>query len=200
MMLALGGVAPLQAAEVRTSPEQASKFIQDLGKQAVALLVAHPDGDSRDRQTRLRELIRQGFDLDLISRFALGAYWQTATPAQRLEYQQLFVAWMADSYARRLGADKAGSLTVIDGRPDVDSADALVRTRINRSDAPAIDTDLRVRDSEGGMKIIDVTMGGVSLDVTQRDQFASVIKRKGLDGLISELRARTSTPSVEAAR
>jgi phospholipid transport system substrate-binding protein len=200
MMLALGGVAPLQAAEVRTSPEQASKFIQDLGKQAVALLVAHPDGDSRDRQTRLRELIRQGFDLDLISRFALGAYWQTATPAQRLEYQQLFVAWMADSYARRLGADKAGSLTVIDGRPDVDSADALVRTRINRSDAPAIETDLRVRDSEGGMKIIDVTMGGVSLDVTQRDQFASVIKRKGLDGLISELRARTSTPSVEAAR
>jgi phospholipid transport system substrate-binding protein len=200
MVLALGVVAPLQAAEVRTSPEQASKFIQDLGKQAVGLLAARPDGNSRDLQMQLRELIRQAFDLDLISRFALGASWATATPAQRLEYQRLFAAWMADSYARRLGADKAGSLTVIDGRPDVDSADALVRTRINRSDAPAIETDLRVRDSEGGMKIIDVTMGGVSLDVTQRDQFASVIKRKGLDGLISELRARTSTPSVEAAR
>jgi phospholipid transport system substrate-binding protein len=200
MVLTLGGVTPLQAAEVRTSPEQASMFIQDLGKQAVALLTAHPDGDTRDLQTQLRDLIHQGFDLDLISRFALGASWKTATPAQRLEYQQLFVAWMADSYARRLGADRGGSLTVIDARPDLDSADALVRTRIYRSDVPPVDTDLRVRDSEGRMKIIDVAMGGVSLDITQRDEFASVIKRKGLDGLISQLRARTSTPSVEATR
>ncbi len=205
MVLALGGIVPLQAADVQISPEQASperasKFIEDLGKQAVGLLVAHPDGDSPDLHIQLRELIHQGFDLDLISRFALGASWKTATPAQRTEYQKLFVTWMADAYARRLGADKAGTLTVIDARPDVHSADALVRTRINRSDAPAVETDLRVRNSEGRMKIVDVSMGGVSLDVTQRDEFASVIQRIGVDGLIRELRARTATPSVEATR
>ncbi len=91
-------------------------------------------------------------------------------------------------------------MTVIGAQPGLDTADAVVQTQINRPDGMSIVTNLRVRDSDGQMKIIDVTMGGVSLDVTQRDEFASVIQRKGLDGLISDLRARVENLTVEAAQ
>jgi len=207
MVLALVGIAPAPraAAEDQTSPEQASRFVQDLGSQTVTLLTRYHDGDARQLQRRLQDLIREGFDLDMISRFALGATWQTATPAQRQEYQALFAAWTAESYAHRLGADKGGNLTVIGAQPAADqlgpdATDAIVHTRLNRPNEASIDADLRVRDSEGRMKIVDVSMDGVSLDVTQRDEFASVIRRKGLAGLIRELKARTDTLPVDTAR
>ncbi len=193
MTLALVGIAPTPHAAAQTSPDQASRFVQTLGSRAVTLLAKYGDGDARQLQAELQNLIHEGFDLDMISRFALGTSWQAATPAQRQEYQTLFAAWTAESYANRLGADKGGSLTVLgaqagSNQPGSDPADAFVRTRINRSNGTSIDADLRVRTTEGAMKIVDVTMGGVSMDVTQRDEFAAVIRREGIGGLIRELK------------
>jgi phospholipid transport system substrate-binding protein len=198
MLLALMSAvpSPLAAAEAQTSPEQASKFVQELGSRAVTLLSGHDADNATVLQTQLRGLIREGFDLALISRFVLGPSWERATPAQQQEYQDLFVLWTADSYARRLGADRGGSLTVVGAQPGLDTSDALVRTQINRADGTSIEADLRVRDRDGQMKIVDVTMEGVSMDVTQRDEFASIIQRKGLNGLIGDLRIHVNNPNV----
>jgi phospholipid transport system substrate-binding protein len=201
MVLALVGIAPAPRAAAQTSPDQASRFVEALGGRAVMLMTRYGDRDARQLQLELQNLIHEGFDLDMISRFALGTAWQTATPAQRQEYQALFVAWTAETYASRLGADKGGSLTVIGAQagsdqPGSDPADAFVRTRINRSNGTSLDADLRVRTTEGRMKIIDVTMGGVSMDVTQRDEFSAVIQREGVDGLIRELRTHVSSADV----
>lgn len=202
VLLALVSVAisPLAAAEIQTSPEQASIFVQDLGSRTVALLAKYPDSDTPEFQAQLRDLIQQSFDLNLMGRFVLGATWQTATPGQQKEYQELFALWTADSYARRLGTDRGGSLTVIGAQPQSGTADAVVQATIIRPDGMSIDTNLRVRESDGQMKIIDVTMGGVSMDVTQRDEFASVVQHKGLDGLISDLRAGVGSLRVAAAQ
>lgn len=75
----------------------------------MTLLARYGDGDARQLQVELQNLIHEGFDLDMISRFAIGTARQTATPAQRQEYQALFAAWTAESYANRLGADKGGT-------------------------------------------------------------------------------------------
>jgi len=40
-------------------------------------------------------------------------------------------------------------------------------------------------------RIIDIAVSGVSMAVTQRDEFASVLQRNSLNGLIERLRART---------
>lgn len=204
-VLALVGIAPAPYAAAQTSPDQASRFVEALGGRAVTLLARYGDGDGRQLQVELQNLIHEGFDLDMISRFALGTTWQTATLAQRQEYQTLFAAWTAESYANRLGADKGGSLTVLGAQagseqPGADPADAFVRTRINRPDGTSVDADLRVRASKGGMKIVDVTMGGVSMDVTQRDEFSAVIQREGIDGLIHELRTHVSSVALAAHR
>jgi ABC-type transporter MlaC component len=41
--------------------------------------------------------------------------------------------------------------------------------------------------------IIDVIVEGASLLVSQRSEFATVIERKDLDGLLAELRARAGS-------
>ncbi len=42
-----------------------------------------------------------------------------------------------------------------------------------------------------GFRTFDVLVEGLSLLITKRDEFASVIRRKGLDGLLSLLEQRT---------
>ncbi|MDA1059955.1 MAG: ABC transporter substrate-binding protein [Proteobacteria bacterium] len=60
--------------------------------------------------------------------------------------------------------------------------------------------DWRGRATETGFKIIDVEVAGVSMALTQRSEFASVIGRNGMNGLIEVLRARSSKLSATAAR
>ena len=45
----------------------------------------------------------------------------------------------------------------------------------------------RVRGSENGFKVLDVMVEGISMLVTQRSDFASVIRREGIDGFLDRM-------------
>lgn len=191
---------PLAAAEVQISPAQASKFIHDMGKRIETLLDRDVIGDVPQLQAQLRDIIHESFDLDKIGRFALGRTWEVATAAQQQEYQELFALWTADTYAQKLGAERGGSLTVLGAQTKISATDALVNTQINRPNGTSIKADLRVHNSGSQMRIIDVMKDGVSMAVTQRDEFASVIKRRGLNSLIDDLKSRTEDIHFTATR
>ena len=78
-------------------------------------------------------------------------------------------------------------------------SDALVETEIKRPDGAPLKAAWRVRDINGHLKIIDVVVEGVSMALTQRQEFASVIQHSGLDGLISDLRNRVNNLHAEEA-
>jgi hypothetical protein len=51
------------------------------------------------------------------------------------------------------------------------------------------------------MKIIDVVVGGVSVELTERREFASVVQQTAIDGLIGTLRSRVNDlPQAEATQ
>ncbi len=87
--------------------------------------------------------------------------------------------------------------TVISARP-AGSKDVVVRTRIERPSGPPIKADWRVRVIKDEYKIIDVTVEGVSMAITQRSEFAAVIKSSGFEGLLVALRARVEKFSAVA--
>jgi phospholipid transport system substrate-binding protein len=193
------GAEPSVAAEVRTPPEQASKFVDDLGNSIATLFAGDNPGGMGRHHEKFSTLVRQGFDLEVIGRFALGRSWRSATPAQRQEYQKLFAAWTINDYERLLGANMDGRLTIIGSQP-IGGQDALVHTRIDRLNGTPVEMDLRVRGTDGQMKIVDVIIGGASLGVTRRDEFGSMIQRQGLDGFISDLRSRINEFQAEATQ
>jgi len=197
MILALLGITPATGAQVTTSPEKAEKFIQDIGNRGFALLAKYDDKDVQHRE-EFKTIVRQGFDLDLIGRFALGGAWRSASPEQQREYQQLFAAWVLDSYSRRLGAFKGETFSIMGSQPIADT-DALVQTEIKRPDSAPIKAGWRVREIDGQLKIIDVVVEGVSMALTQRQEFASVVQRQGLDGLINELKVRVENLKKQPA-
>ncbi len=184
MVFALALPAPAQA-------ETPSEFVATLGDSAIRMLVE--EGVSQDeRIANFRELLIDGFDVPLISRFVLGIHWRRASPGQRSEYADLFEKFLVQSYAARLGQYGGESLRVKATRSGGDK-DTIVSTEILQPGRAPVKVEWRVRGDEEAYKVVDVIVEGISMVITQRDEFSSVIRRSGgnIEGLLSKLRERS---------
>ncbi len=190
ILVSLAGTGGAAFAAAQTG--EASEFIRRLGNRALASL-AVPGISLEEREARLRGILREAFDMPFIGLFVLGRFWRQASAEQRISYLGLFTEYVLRIYSARLGGYAGESLTVISERP-AGAKDIIVRTRIDGPSAAPIEADWRVRVSENRLRIVDVMVGGVSMVVTQRSEFAAVIQRNGLDGLLAVLRERTAKP------
>ncbi len=175
-------------AAAKTSPEEAAKFLDELSSRALAVL-RNQNISLDEREARVRKLLHENFDFKRIGRFVLGKAWRTATPEQRAEYQRLFAEFVARTYAHRLGGYSGERFRIIRARP-LGKRDAVVLTEISRPSGPPVRAGWRVRAGKNGLKILDVIVEGVSMVVTQKSEFQSVVRKHGLDGLIEILRLK----------
>ena len=176
----------------------ASEFVTQLGDRAVGVLRA-TDTDLDAREDRFRGLLRQGFDLPFIGRFALGPYWRRATTEQRSDYLEVFGEYVLQTYSSRLGGYTGETMSIVAERR-AGEKDSLVQTEIVRPSGPAISAEWRVRVIDGQYRIIDITIEGVSMAVTKRSEFSAVIQSKGIEGLIAALRARANKMPATSSR
>ncbi len=188
---------PALAAANRAEVDGAAQFMRWLAGQAIAVLQAN-SGSLEQRESAFRRLLAQGFDVGFIGRFALGRHWRGASAQQQRDYLQLFSEYLLATYSRRLGG-YAGERFDVSGAKAKGKRDILVATRIQRPGGQAIHADWRVRVIDDHYKIIDVAVEGVSMAITQRAEFAAVVKSHGLDGLLQALRARTRTFPARAS-
>ena len=158
--------------------------------------------DDNGRIDQLVGLLEARTDIGLISRLALGRYWNQLPEAQQQDYQELFREVVIRSFARRLNGyakDANGPIEErfqILGSAPAGNDDTLVRSKVFPTDGQPLALDWRLRAGDSGPVIIDLIVEGASLLVSQRSEFAAVIERSDLDGLLAELRARAgSAPS-----
>jgi len=167
--------------------QDARSFVATLGEQAIQVL--GPGVPELQRQARFRELFRDDFDLAGIGQFVLGRYWRVATPQEQQDFLGLFQEYLVRAYSARLGAYGGEPFRVTGVRANGDET-AVTSEIVRRNGGPiAVDWYLIGR---GPFKITDVYVGGVSMKVTQRDEFASVIQRNGgqVGALIAQLRQK----------
>jgi phospholipid transport system substrate-binding protein len=157
----------------------AEAFIDKMAQQGIGFLGDASMTDEQ-RKAEFRKLLNTNFDMSTIGRFALGRYWKSATDAQRSEYMSLFKQMTINVYAQRFSDYKGQKLQVRGSRAE-GTADILVNSDIIQPSGPAVVVDWRVRKKDGSYKIVDVIVEGVSMAVTQRSDFASVIQRGGGD-------------------
>lgn len=187
LALGVGFAAPAMAA----SPQAATGFIKTLGAEAISVL-ADKSKTQADREAAFRTLFTQSFDIDAISQFVLGRYWRTATEAQRAEYQKLFQQFIVSSYAAKLGQYSGEKFTVRDGRNDPDGT-SVVPSQVERTDGgPPVRIEWRLTGTDNAPKIIDVVVEGVSMAVTHRSDFGSIIQNNGgnVEALLTSLKKR----------
>ena len=189
LALIVFAIAPHNAAADTLS--EAQVFVDELSEEAITIL-SDASLSEESAVDAFRPLLRESFDIRTIGAFALGTYWRQATPEQREEYLGLFEEMVLQTYARRFSEYDGQDVIVSGARPEGER-DVLVLSRVvDPGTGDSVDVGWRVRPSDGELRIIDVLVAGVSMTVTQRDEFRSVIARNGgqLEGLLNELRTR----------
>ena len=73
----------------------------------------------------------------------------------------------------------------------------MVATMITLGNGAAPAVEWRVRQKGASYRIVDVVVEGVSLVVTNRDQFAAIVAKSGMDGLLRELRDWSTRPNEQ---
>lgn len=168
-----------------------ASFIQNLGDEALAQLAGNVTPEERD--ANFRRLFNENFDVPGIGRFVLGRYWNSATPAEREEFLKLFEDLIVQYYSGRFRDYSGETFRIGEVRADRPGFYTVHSTVVLPRSTDAVRVDWRVRETDGSYKIIDVMVEGVSMAVTQRAEFASVIQSRGgkLAGLLDALRAKT---------
>lgn len=158
--------------------QAAKTFITALGNTAIGTLTETGISDTQ-REDRFKSLVEANFNTPLIARFVLGRHWRSASENEREEFQGLFKKFMVATYANRF-KDYSGEKFIVENA-SVKRRDIWIDSRIQRTiaGAPPVRIRWRVRPADESFKIIDVVVEGISMSITQRDEFAAVIQSNG---------------------
>ena len=182
LSVVLGTVLPLLASVPAASCAvpgrgDASAFVAELARNALragsdkALSVA-------DRQRAFSDLLDSDFDLPSIARFVLGRYWQTTSDSERQEFTTAFRDFMVRAYSQRFTEYRGDSFRIV-GQHAAGTTSTLVDTEITQAaSGQVVKMEWRVV-AKDAYKIMDMSVGGVSMVLTQRDEFASSLERSG---------------------
>lgn len=190
VMIVAGGSSCIAPAQAAPAPTQ---FIQDLGDK-VLKIVADKSISADVRKSTLSSAFFDNFDVPYIGKFVLGRYWRTATDAQKADYLKVFGQYVVAIYADRFTAYGDVKFTVI-GQNKIDDKITAVESQVDRGGgAPLINIEWRVENTAAGYKITDVVAENLSLSVTKRDEFSSVIENGGgnVQALIDMLKTKVS--------
>jgi len=200
--LILGLAAILVPASARAqspAPSDPAQFVQALGDRAMAQL-AGKEIPADEERARFRKLLNESFDVQTIGRFTVGrAYWGSATPQQQQEFLNLYESQVVNAYAKRFQDYSGEQFKVVGEQKEGDGGDTVVNSQIIRpSGGPPVSVQWRVRSAASAPKIVDVVIQGISMAVTDRNQFASVIERGG--GTIQALIDALKSQNLEVAQ
>ena len=156
--------------------------------------------NTRDRNA-LRQLAEQkvvpNFDFAEMTRLAVGANWRKASPEQRQALESGFRALLVNVYTTALSRSAVqGAERTVEIRrlPPAEPRDeVLVKTIVRETGGEQLAIDYRMASRDGGWKVYDVLVEGVSLVTTYRGTFSEEVKHSGIDGLIKVLEAKNRT-------
>jgi phospholipid transport system substrate-binding protein len=148
-------------------------------------------------KTHRRQLVKQTvdarFDYREMSKRSLGMNWRHLSESQRREFVSLFARLLEASYygkiekyTKNLRIEYTGEI--------VDGGDAEVKSVIVRPN-DRIPFNFRLLQENGGWKIFDVVIEGVSLVSNYRSQFARIIRESSYNELV--LRLQTQVNSLQ---
>ena len=181
-----------RAAAPAAQPSAAARTVLDASSRIVTTLEARR-GEFRGNPAALRTFIdgemSRSFDRDYAARLVLGVHGRGASDAD----VKLFADAMADNLMARYGS----TLLDIQGKPSFryrsesplpGNRGVKVSTELLRDNGAPVPVDYLVRNN-GGWKIFDVMIEGVSYVQTFRGQFDSPLRQKGIAQVAADLRS-----------
>lgn len=165
---------------------QAQDFVQNISEKMINLITS--DLPDSQKQADLMGFLNEYASIDQIARFAIGADWRELSSEQKNSYQNAFRTFVARTYVSRF-KEYSGETIQVTRVLDAGQKGQLVQTQIDRSNGQAINVEWLVSDRSGALKVEDLRVEGVSLAITQRDEFSAMLaaRQNNYDLFISDL-------------
>jgi phospholipid transport system substrate-binding protein len=142
------------------------------------------------RVERLSPAIREAFDTPNMTRMAVGPRWTNVSDEQRQQLVDAFTRFIVATFANRFDGYSSEQFVIKNVSQGNDGA-VIVESQMTRSDGDPVPFNYVLRQSDGHWRIADIMFGPVSELANRRAEFASVMRRDGVDGLINEIQRKT---------
>lgn len=187
MTAALSG-RPAQAADIT---EEARRFIEIKGNEAIQTFGVE---NREERYARFRKLLTESFALNGIAKFVIGRFWDQATKEQQKRYLDQFETYIVANYAAKSWIVENVKLNVVNvtmSKEGEASVDTLIH--IPHKENKDVALGFTVRKGQNGLKIVDLLVDHVSLIISHRSEFTSVMGAHGgdMDKFVDFLAERT---------
>lgn len=171
-LFAASGTRAEQAASPRAFAEQLADQIM---KEVVLSKGAMPE-----KQAAFRRVFLEATNIRTIARFTLGRYYKSATEEQREAFISAFTDNVILTWTERFSNYAGEQIKFRDTRQDKN--DFYVNSTL---DIPNTENDIeiiwRISDKKGHMQLVDLVVEGVSMIMSYRNEYASVLQQNGGD-------------------
>lgn len=166
--------------------------VRNLYDTLLSAMRSGPTLGASGRYQQIEPVVRRVFDVPLMTRLAVGSEWTSLTATQRQEVTQAFERYIAAIYAERFDSYSGEKLQVTGVQPS--AGGAIITSQIIKSDGNPVNINYLMRENGGQWQIADVYLDGtISELATRRSEFASILRSRGIDGLIQTLNTKAAS-------
>ena len=174
-------------ADSRETPESVIRSATD---SVVERLEANPDlsRDPGRLYAMVNDVVLPHFDFNRIARRVLGKYWRRASDDQKRRFISEFQTLLVKTYAVAVASYEYKGIAYRPPRSRSET-EISVPTEITGNGGPGIPITYELHLVDGSWKVYDIVVDGVSLSLTYRNDFRSLVRQRGIDALIARLMA-----------
>jgi phospholipid transport system substrate-binding protein len=157
---------------------------------AILEVLRDPSLTEETARDQMRVEIGKAFDARAMSQSVLSTNWRQASETQQGEFQDLFMQTLENTYMGRLEAYTNEAVEF--SNEQINNNRATVDTVIVTSNNE-IPINYKLRQRSDGWFVYDVEVENVSMVSSYRETYRSVVRRDGMDGLLSQMREKASS-------
>lgn len=136
------------------------------------------DEDPERFYTAVQQVLDPVIDFDAFARGVMAVYYKRASPEQRTRFAKSFKSGLVRTYAKALLEFSDQQIVVLpEDRPPRNPKKQMVKMEVRGSDGkvyPAVYA-MQLYD-DGAWRIRNITINGINIGLTYRNQFASAMK------------------------
>ncbi|MDH4173335.1 MAG: ABC transporter substrate-binding protein [Betaproteobacteria bacterium] len=197
----LAAALALVAGAALAEPLAPDALVRDVMLDIQRFIVTDKDLQEGDRAKTIRLIEDKAlphFNHVGMTALAVGVHWRKATPEQKKRLADAFRTLLVRTYASSLSAFGNQKFEFRPLRMKPGDTDVTVEVRVLQSGAQPVPVEYDMEKTARGWQVYDVRVGGISLVVNYRTEFATIVRDKGVDGLIAALEEKNR--SMDAPR
>jgi phospholipid transport system substrate-binding protein len=150
------------------------------------------------RFMQLEPVILRSFDIASMARLSVGPSWTTLTEAQRRQTTESYGRYISAIYADRFDSYAGQKLEVTGEQPA--PSGVMVKSQIIKANGEPVKVDYLMRHNGDSWLISDIYLDSAISEVaTRRSEFAAILKKDGIDGLITALNRKADLLTATTA-